>query len=104
MLSSKQLPPHKQPLATHGELVLEVLLLRLQLLLLGVEVAEAALLRGQRVQQLVTLLVQLGVLVLQLFAQLLFLLESVEGLLGLLLEGLEERRKTSDGIVAVMLC
>ena len=77
---------------TYGELVLEVLLLGLQLLLLGVEVAEAALLRGQRVQQLVPLLVELGVLVLQLLAQLLFLLQGVEGLLGLLLEGLDEEQ------------
>ena len=82
---------------THGELVLEVLLLGLQFLLLGVEVAEAALLRGQRVQQLVPLLVQLGVLILQLFAELLFLLQGVECLLGLLLESLAKEGRVNSG-------
>ena len=84
---------------TYGELVLEVLLLRRQLLLLGVEVAEGALLGGEGVEQLVALLVELGVLLLQLLPQLLLLLQGIQRLLCLLLQSLNIGREEDQSVI-----
>ena len=75
---------------SHLKLLLQLLLLRLQFLLLGVVVGDAALLLVERRQQLVPLPGQLGVLVVQLFLQSLLLLDGREGLLGLRLQRLPQ--------------